>query len=95
MSDSTKGRDAVYSFCMTTTAEVKDFSGNLSDLVKQVQAGNEVVLTQDHKPVAKIVSASQEFATTASVLHINSLKGHKVLSPMISQSEIADELFGR
>jgi prevent-host-death family protein len=78
---------------MTTTAEVKEFSGKLADLVRQVQAGNEVVLTQDHKPVARIVATSQPAATSAAALQINSLKGHKVLTPRVSQSEIADELF--
>ena len=80
---------------MTTTAEVKDFSGKLADLVKQVQAGNEVVLTQDHKPVAKIISTTAQSAATQSVLQINSLKGHKVLTPTISHSAVADEMFGR
>lgn len=80
---------------MTTTAEVKEFSGKLADLVRQVQAGNEVVLTQDHKPVAKIVAASQPSTTSATALQISSLKGHRVLTPQVSQSEIADELFSK
>jgi prevent-host-death family protein len=41
---------------MTVTAEVG--TQQLADLVKQVQAGDEVLLTQGNKPVAKIVSAS-------------------------------------
>ena len=36
---------------MIVTEEVK------AELLKQVQAGNEVLLTQDHKPVAKLISA--------------------------------------
>jgi prevent-host-death family protein len=35
-------------------------AGQLADLVKQVQAGNEVLLTQNNKPVAKLVSASEK-----------------------------------
>jgi prevent-host-death family protein len=80
---------------MTKTAEVKDFSGKLADLVEQVQAGNEVVLTQDHQPVAKIVPTTRPNTNASNTLQIKSLKGHRVLTPVISQSEIADELFGR
>lgn len=78
---------------MTTTAEVNEFSGRLAELVKQVQSGNEVLLTQDHKPVAKIVSTSETKIASGAPLLIGSLKGHRVLTPVISQSEIADELF--
>ena len=42
---------------MKMTAEVEEFGGRLAELVKQVQAGNEVVLTNGNKPVAKLVSA--------------------------------------
>ncbi len=42
---------------MTKTAEVKQFTG-LAELVKLVQAGNEVVLTKGNKPVAKIISTN-------------------------------------
>ncbi len=79
---------------MTKTAEINDFNG-LAELVKQVQAGNEVVLTQGRKPVARIISASEKDAAIDSPLQIHSLKGHRVLTPDISQSELADEMFGR
>lgn len=45
-----------YLLPMTKTAEINQFAG-LAELVKQVQAGDEIVLTNGHKPVAKIVSA--------------------------------------
>ncbi|HSY20320.1 MAG TPA: type II toxin-antitoxin system prevent-host-death family antitoxin [Candidatus Acidoferrales bacterium] len=80
---------------MTTTAEVNEFTGRLAELVKQVQDGNEVVLTQGHKPVAKIVSTSEKEIVPGIPLQIRSLKGHRVLTPAISQSELADEMFGR
>jgi antitoxin (DNA-binding transcriptional repressor) of toxin-antitoxin stability system len=38
---------------MTTSAEVNEVNGRLAELVKQVQAGHEVVLTEGHKPVAR------------------------------------------
>ena len=80
---------------MTTTAEVNEFTGRLAELVKQVQAGNEVVLTQGRKPVAKIVSTSEKEIISGAPLQIHSLKGHRVLTPVISQSELADEMFER
>ncbi|MDD5138833.1 MAG: type II toxin-antitoxin system prevent-host-death family antitoxin [Verrucomicrobiales bacterium] len=80
---------------MTTTAEVNEFTGRLAELVKQVQAGNEVLLTQGRKPVAKIVSTSEKEIVTGTPLQIHSLKGHRVLTPVISQSELADEMFER
>ena len=80
---------------MTTTAEVNEFTGRLAELVKQVQAGNEVVLTQERKPVAKIVSTSEKETVSGTTLKIRSLKGHRVLTPVISQSELADEMFSR
>ena len=80
---------------MTTTAEINEFTGRLAELVKQVQDGNEVLLTQGHKPVAKIVSTAEKEITSGANLRIHSLKGHRVVSPVISQSDLADELFGR
>jgi prevent-host-death family protein len=80
---------------MTTTAEVNEFTGRLAELVKQVQAGNEVLLTQERKPVAKIVSTSEKETVPGTSFNVNSLKGHRVLTPVISQSELADEMFGR
>jgi len=78
---------------MIVTAEVGTI--HLADLIKQVQAGDEVLLTQDNYPVAKIVSASGNGASTGAALKIRSIKGHRVLTPMISQAELADEIFGR
>lgn len=80
---------------MTTTAEVNEFTGRLAELVKQVQAGNEVLLTQERKPVAKIVSTSEKEIVSSRAIQIRSLKGHRVLTPVISQSELADEMFSR
>ena len=80
---------------MTKTAEVNEFSGRLAELVKQVQAGNEVVLTQGNKPVARIVPATEEGNVSLAKIEIRSLKGHRVLTPVISQSELADEMFDR
>jgi antitoxin (DNA-binding transcriptional repressor) of toxin-antitoxin stability system len=78
---------------MTVMAEIGP--GQLADLVKQVLAGHEVVLTQGSEPVAKLVPTGQQNGVPAANLRIRSLKGHRVLAPVISQEEIAGEMFGR
>jgi len=80
---------------MTTTAEVNEFTGRLAELVKQVQAGNEVLLTQERKPVAKIIATSEKEIVAGTTIQIHSLKGHRVLTPVISHSELAEEMFSR
>ena len=80
---------------MTTTAEVNDFAGRLAELVERVQAGDEVLLTQGSKPVARLVPAVKEDAPSRMVLQVRSLKGHRVLTPVISQTDVAEEMFGR
>jgi prevent-host-death family protein len=70
-------------------------AGQLAELVKHVQAGNEVLLTQSNKPVAKLVSASEKAVFPGAPLQIRSLKGHRVLTPVISQGELAEEMFGQ
>ena len=79
---------------MTTTTEVNEFKGKLAELVKEVQAGNEVLLTQGRKPVAKIISASENELPSGGDLQFRSLKGHRVLNPGVSTTEVAEELFG-
>lgn len=78
---------------MVVTTEIAP--GQLADLVKQVQAGNEVLLTQGDKPVARLVAAREVKTTNSASLRIRSLKGHQVLSPVISQDELAGEMFER
>jgi prevent-host-death family protein len=81
--------------CMTMTAEVKELAGQLAELVKQVQAGNEVLLTQGNKPVAKLVAADVGETVSSTTLRIRSLKGHRVITPVFSHAELAEEMFGR
>jgi prevent-host-death family protein len=78
---------------MVITAEIG--AEKLSELVKQVQAGNEILLTQDAKPVARLVPAGKAAAEKRAPLQVRSLPGHKVLTPVISQEDIAEEMFGR
>ena len=77
---------------MIVTAEIG--TGELADLIKKMQAGAEVLLTQGNKPVAKLVSAGEATVVPRPTLTIRSLKGHRVLTPIISQTELAGEMFG-
>jgi len=76
---------------MTLTAEIR--TGQLAELVRQVQAGNDVLLMQDNKPVARLVSASLCQSVPDSVLRVRSLPGHRVLTASIPQEELAEEMF--
>ncbi len=78
---------------MLVTAEIG--SKSLSELVRQMQAGDEVLITQDNKPVAKLVAVDQSAPPKTSELQVVSHKGHRVITPIIPQSELADELFKR
>jgi prevent-host-death family protein len=78
---------------MIVTAEIG--TRQLADLIKQVQAGDEVLLTQGNNPVARIVSASENGISSGTALNIRSIKCHRVLTPIISQEELAEEMFGR
>jgi antitoxin (DNA-binding transcriptional repressor) of toxin-antitoxin stability system len=78
---------------MTMTAEVR--AEQLAELVKHVQAGNEVLLTQDNKPVAKLIPALSTIPQANTAIEIISIKGHRVLTPQIRQQDLADDLFSR
>ena len=80
---------------MLKTAELTDFPGQLAKLVEEVQAGNEVLLTQNKQAVAKLVAAGETPKMSGSPLNIRSLTGHRVLTPIISQAELAEEIFDR
>ena len=78
---------------MTVTADVR--TSDLQQLVKQVQAGHEILLTEDNKTVAKIVSTPNQEVAQKRKYDIPGLSGHKVLTPIITQAEIANEMFSR
>lgn len=82
-----------YTEIMIVTAEVEP--GQLEDLVKQVQAGHDVVLMQGDQAVARLVPAVPASTAKAPTFRIRSLKGHRVLTPMISQGDLANDLFER
>jgi antitoxin (DNA-binding transcriptional repressor) of toxin-antitoxin stability system len=76
---------------MTIRTEIG--TAQLSDLVKQVQTGDEILLTDGNKPVAKLVSVGENGAPAGGSMQIRAFKGHRVLTPNISQSEIAENMF--
>ncbi len=78
---------------MLVTTEIKN--GSLAELVKQVQAGNEVLLTQGDKPVARVIPAGEAEPENNPPFHVRSISGRRVLTPNISQEELAGEFFDR
>lgn len=77
---------------MVITSEIQ--SRQLAELVKEARAGNEVLLTQGAKPVAKLIAVLEVGEGKGALpVQIRSLKGHRVLTPSISQEELADEMF--
>jgi len=56
---------------MIVTAEIR--AGQLAGLVKQVQAGSEVLLTQGNKPMAELVPALEAADAPRPALHVRSL----------------------
>ena len=65
-------------------------TGQLAELVKQVQAGNEVLLTQSDKPVAKVVPALENGVSSVAVRLLAAhgppatfnLEAHLIRSPL-------------
>lgn len=78
---------------MTMTAELS--ASQLEDLVREIQAGNEVVVMDKNHPVARLVPANGVPKGGARKFKMRSFPNRKVLTPVISQEEGADELFGR
>ncbi len=62
---------------MTLTADID--VAQLAELVKQVEAGNEVLLTQGAKPVAKLVPATSKVSTPQPFDHLATVKGNGIL----------------
>ena len=83
-----------YNGFVVVTVDIEK-SKQVSEWIKQVQAGNEVLLTQGNKPVAKLIAAPERTASADAPFEIRPLKGHRVLTPNISRAEIAEEMFGQ
>jgi antitoxin (DNA-binding transcriptional repressor) of toxin-antitoxin stability system len=82
---------------MATTADLAKLAGTAPDLVSQVLAGNEVILTNSNQPVARIVPVVKNGKPPRSLppLKIRPLSRPRVVTPKITGAEIADEMFSR
>ena len=78
---------------MIVTAEIR--GGELASLIGKLQSGDEVLLTQGNRPVARLVPTLDNSRALQPELTVRSIKGHRVLTPHIRQEELADDLFGR
>jgi antitoxin (DNA-binding transcriptional repressor) of toxin-antitoxin stability system len=88
---------------MIKTADVQDVAARFTDWLKEVAAGHEVVVTENSRPVARVVApvAARPLATrtgqpvTLSVLGLPVFHGREVLTPQVASAEIAEEMFDR
>jgi antitoxin (DNA-binding transcriptional repressor) of toxin-antitoxin stability system len=83
---------------MTTVTQVGE--AQLADLLKQVQAGNEILLVAGDKPVARLtavaeVPVQESSSRDPSVLQIRAIEGPRVLIPNFTRAELAEEMFDR
>jgi hypothetical protein len=64
----------------------------ISEIPKLSHADRRAILRR----IMEVESDSSEMeSTSSSQIKVHSLKGHRVLTPKISQSELADEMFSR
>ncbi len=80
---------------MTKTAEIQDVAAHLSEWLQQVASGHEVVITQESKPVARLVATGNTPVVSSGFLGLPVFHGHQVLTPNFSSSEIAAEMWER
>ena len=78
---------------MTMTAELS--ASRLADLVREVQAGNEVVVMDNNRAVAKLVPANNGSRPESKLFRMRSFADRKILTPTISHGDLAEEMFGR
>ncbi len=77
---------------MLVTTEIG--AKQICELIKEVQAGNEVLLTENRKPVARLVPVQTQQLSNGASLQVRSFSGHRVLAASVSQADVADEMFG-
>lgn len=79
---------------MVVTVEMSD--AQLAELVKQLNAGNEVLLTQQGKTIARLLAINEGCVPPCpprNPLMIRSFTGHQILKPVKSQTDLAEEFF--
>jgi len=80
---------------MTTTSEITNAQGLFAEILAQVRAGDEVVLTDRLQPFARLVPMPQRTSGPPTHLRIRTFKGYRVLGLAVSHSKLAEELFDR
>jgi antitoxin (DNA-binding transcriptional repressor) of toxin-antitoxin stability system len=78
--------------CCSVIVTTEIGAKQLDELIREVQAGNVVLLTRNQKPVARMIAA-QEPPGNGATLRVRSIKGHRVIGRSIAQTELADEMF--
>lgn len=83
---------------MTKTADVKDVAANFSDWLKEVAAGHEVVVTENDRPVARVLAAPPGFTggqPRRVLADLPSLPGEWTGEAVIKGETLADEMLDR
>mgnify|MGYP003574925630 FL=1 len=68
----------------------------LEEFLRDVQAGNEVVITREQKPVARLVPVEPETKSgPRSIRGLKPLEGEWAGERVIKSEDLAEEMFGR
>lgn len=74
---------------MTITVNISD--ANLTELIARVEAGEEVILSRDDRPVARLSSVGIEAADVEARLNaLEEVRKFRETMPRITQAEIAE-----
>jgi antitoxin (DNA-binding transcriptional repressor) of toxin-antitoxin stability system len=81
---------------MTRTADINEFSKHLQAYLDEVKAGNEVLVLQDQKAVARLVP-TEKFTPSErrSLRHLVPLSGEWKGEEVLKSSALAEEMFSR
>ncbi len=83
---------------MTKIADANDVATHFEQWLKEVSAGNEVVVTQNDKPVAKVVAATNNDEADSQQIRVDqfpTLPGKWIGEDNIRHGDIADERYDR
>ena len=98
MAHSTLRTEATRVWGMTKTADVNEVAVHFSEWLREVAAGHEVLVTENGRPVARVLGAGagRENARPRPVLtDLPTLPGHWAGEPVIKGETLADELLDR
>lgn len=83
---------------VTKTADVKDVAANFTKWLEEVAAGHEVVVTENDRPVARVLAAPARFTggqPRRVLADLPSLRGKWMGEAVIKGETLADEVFDR